>query len=266
MSIRKGYVDTRDGQIHYRYCDAGKGEPIVFFHQTASSSASYERIMHLLEGEHPLFAFDTPGFGQSFSPPKAPTISYYAETLMEAMGNLDVRQCHTFGHHTGGAIAAEMAASFSERVKTLMVDGPVWVTEEERRHKLNTIIDPLILREDGSYLMKAWERVLKLDPNHPLELCHREVVDTLRAGGRYHEAYIAVYTQDSHAVYHKVRCPVLLLCGDNDVLYPAFTKLRSVYPDTRSVVLEGCGTYAVDNCADRIVWEIRKFIRDLNEA
>jgi pimeloyl-ACP methyl ester carboxylesterase len=222
--------------------------------------------MHLLEGEHPLFALDTPGFGQSFFPPRAPTITYYAEMLMEAMGNLDLTECHVFGHHTGGAIAAEMAASFPERVKTLMVDGPVWVSEEERRHKLNTIIDPLVIQGDGSYLMKAWEHVLKLDPDHPLGLCHREVVDTLRAGERYHEAYIAIYTQDSYAVYQKVRCPMLLLCGDNDVLYPVFTKLRSVYPDARSVVLEGCGTYAVDNCADRVVEEMRKFLKDRNAA
>ena len=35
MSIKKGYVDTSDGQIHYRLSEGGAGLPLVFFHQTA---------------------------------------------------------------------------------------------------------------------------------------------------------------------------------------------------------------------------------------
>lgn len=43
MKIRKAYVDINDGQLHYRYADGPDGTPLVFFHQTASSSAMYER-------------------------------------------------------------------------------------------------------------------------------------------------------------------------------------------------------------------------------
>ncbi|GIT36377.1 MAG: hypothetical protein Ct9H300mP6_02450 [Gammaproteobacteria bacterium] len=43
-----------------RYME-GDGIPVVFFHQTPSSSLMYEPIMHELKGMN-MFAIDTPGF------------------------------------------------------------------------------------------------------------------------------------------------------------------------------------------------------------
>jgi len=263
MSVRKAYVDTRDGQVHYRFCDGGKEPPIVFFHQTASSSISFEKIMGLLEGEYRMFATDTPGFGQSFFPPEPPTVTYYATVLLEALANIGVRTFHAFGHHTGAAIAVEMAALAPERVLSLMLEGPVYLSEKERQHWLDTAIDPLVIKMDGSHLMKVWDRVVGLDPDHPPALCHREAIDTLRAGERWHEAYIAVFHQDSYALFSKVRCPMLLLCGDRDVLYPYFQPVCDAFPTARSKVLPGGGVYAPDNCAKEIALEVREFLKDL---
>ena len=144
---KRGYVDTCDGQIHYRYRGGSIETPIVFFHQTASSSQSYGKLMGLLEGKFPMFAMDTPGFGQSFFPPKAPTTTYYASILLEALSNLGIDSFHAFGHHTGAAIAVEMAAMVPGRVKTLMMDGPVWLSQYERQLWLDTAIDPMVIQE-----------------------------------------------------------------------------------------------------------------------
>jgi len=260
VSIKNGYVETQDGQIHYRSCEGEEGIPIVFFHQTASSSQSYERIMTLLEGKYPTYAMDTPGFGQSFFPAETPTIAYYVKILLEAIANLGVTEFHVFGHHTGAAIAAEMAATAPDRVKTLMLEGPVWVSEEQRKVKLKTVVKPLVIKDDGSHLMKVWERVTGLDADHTLELCHREAIDTLRAGERWHEGYVAVYNQDSYAIYEKIRCPMLFLCGTNDRLLPFFKAVCDAYPKATHAVLENCGTYALDNCAELIVNEMLPFL------
>jgi len=262
MTIKKAYVDTRDGQIHYRFCEGGKEPPIVFFHQTASSSVSFEKIMGFLAGEYRMIATDTPGFGQSFFPPEPPTVTYYVSLLLETLDNMGIKEFHAFGHHTGAAIAAEMAAAAPERIKTCMMDGPVWLSEEERMQWLDTAIHPMVIKPDGSHLMKIWDRVVGLDPDHPPALCHREAIDTLRAGGRWHEAYIAVFLQDCYALYPKIKCPMLLLCGDNDVLFPYFKPVCDAFPAAKSAVLKGGGTYAPDNCAAHIVDEIRAFLKE----
>lgn len=51
MTVRKAYLDMSEGQLHYRFID-GPGEiPVVFFHQTASSSAMFEQLMVRLQGK-----------------------------------------------------------------------------------------------------------------------------------------------------------------------------------------------------------------------
>ena len=43
--IRKGYVDTSDGQVHYQTCGPGSGDPIALLHMTASAANSYDALM-----------------------------------------------------------------------------------------------------------------------------------------------------------------------------------------------------------------------------
>jgi len=264
MTIRKGYVDTKDGQVHYRYDVSGSGTPVVFFHQTASSSASFEKIMAQLQGRFPVYATDTPGFGQSFFPPEKPSTAYYTDILFEALHNLGVDKFHAFGHHTGAAIAVEMAATSPDRLASIMLEGPVYFSEPERKHWMDTAVDPMVIQEDGSHLMKIWNRVVGLDADHPKELCHREAIDTLRAGERWHEAYIAVFSQDSYALFKKVGCPMLLMCGENDMLMPYFPRCAEACPNAKTHVLKGGGVYAPDNRAEEIAQTIETFIKGIS--
>lgn len=263
MTVRKNYVDTADGQIHYRLSNSGDGTPVVFFHQTASSSASFEKIMGHLDGQFTMYAMDTPGFGQSFYPPDHATTAYYVSSLLEALSNLGIEKFHAFGHHTGAAIAVEMAAVAPGRIKSIMLDGPAWLSAEERQSWLETAIDPMVIQPDGSHLMKIWERVVGLDPDHPGDLCHREAIDTLRAGERWHEAYVAVFNQDSYKMFSMVQCPMMLMCGDKDVLMPYFQPCVDAFPDATTHVLKNGGTYAPDNCALQIADAIKEFLKEV---
>ena len=259
--IRKGYVDTADGQLHYRCVDGGAEPPIVFFHQTASSSLMFEKVMRLLAGDHRLVALDTPGFGQSFRPPVVPTTGYYVKTLLEALTNLGIDEFHAFGHHTGAALACELAATVPERIKTLAMVGPVQLDAHERATWQRLAVDPMLIKPDGSHLMKIWARVTGLDPDPSPVLCHREAVDTLQAGERWHEAYAAVFDQDFPALLAQVTCPILMLCGKDDVLWPYFEPARKARPDAKAVALPG-GTYVVDDFPKEIVDEIRAFLAE----
>jgi len=262
MAIKKGYVETPDGQIHYRICEGGKGLPLVFLHQTASSSQMYEKLMHVLRGQYCMLALDTPGFGQSDFPPQPPTVSTYVTTLLTALQNLGVHEFHALGHHTGACIACEMAVTAPTRVRSLMMVGPAYLDEAERQRWRRDFIDPLVIQSDGSHLAKIWKRVQGLDPNPSPTLCHREAVDNLRAGERYHEAYQAVFTQDFPALLAQVRCPILMLCGEHDVLTPYFQPACAARPDAKNFLLPG-GTYVVDDYPEEVVAAIRTFLNEL---
>ena len=105
--IKKAYIDTESGQIHYRYLK-GKGTPLLFFHRTPASSIMFENMMLEMKDERPMYAFDTPGFGESFNPEGMPSLINYRDWLSEAIDAIGIDQFHIYAHHTGTHIASEI--------------------------------------------------------------------------------------------------------------------------------------------------------------
>jgi pimeloyl-ACP methyl ester carboxylesterase len=98
-------------------------------------------------------------------------------------------------------------------------------------------------------------------PTVSAELASREAIDTLIAGDRWHEAYDVVFSQDFPAFLAQVSCPMLLVCGDGDVLYPYFGRAREARPDARAVELKA-GAYVLDQQPDQMAELISDFFRD----
>lgn len=250
MLISKGYVPFQDGQIHYRYRPGLQNIPTVFLHQTASSSAMYEAVMQALPDAAPLYALDTPGFGGSSRPQDKPDMDYYVRSLLQAIDALGIKQFNLFGHHTGAAIACQLAAEYPQRVRKLGMLGPVQLTDEERALWRSAAVKPLIMDMQATHLHEVWQRVTHLDTlpvvhSTSVALATREAIDTLIAGDRWHEAYEAVFSQDFPAFFAQVQCPMLLVCGDQDVLYPYFQRACVARPDAQAVELQ-CGAYVLD--------------------
>ncbi|WP_051414706.1 alpha/beta fold hydrolase [Zestomonas thermotolerans] len=263
MSVKKTYVDVADGQIHLRYVPGEGAVPTVFLHQTASSSAMYQAVMERLSDMAPLYALDTPGFGGSYRPPCQPTTAYYVDSLLQAIDALGIRQFNLFGHHTGAALACELAAKHPQRVRKLAMLGPVQLTEAERSQWRATAVKPLTIDEQATHLREVWQRVTHLDQQpiaYPpsVALATREAIDTLIAGDRWHEAYAAVFNQDFPAYLAQVKCPLLLICGDGDVLHPYFKRACEARPDAQVLELKA-GAYVLDQEPEYMANRIREF-------
>lgn len=257
--ISKGYASIAAGQIHYRRLH-GPGLPVVCLHQTASSSAMWVKIMERMAGERPFLALDTPGFGGSFDPPELPpSIGTYAEWLLEALDHLGIGQFHVLSHHTGACIAVEMAARRAERVASVAMIGAVPLTEEERNEFKKHYSTPFAPTSDGGYLKTTWDYLQGLGAHHDLSLHHREVVDTLRAYmGRY-MAYTNVWRQDFTTPFEQIKVPMLLMCAEDDVLWPYFDRAKRLRPDADAAVLKGAN-FEPDLDPDGLVAAYRAFL------
>jgi len=261
MMIRKGYVDVAAGQVHYRH-RPGRGTPIVCLHQTASSSAMFERVMALWPGDEPLFALDTPGFGGSYEPDGQPTMADYGAVLLEATRALGLERMHLFGHHTGSCIAIEMACASPERTVSLAMIGPVTITREEATLFKSVYPKDFRLRADGSHVKKMWDYVAEIGGGSSVELHHREFVDTARAWAGHIRVYSAIWDQDFTALYRRVQAPLMIMCSPNDVLWPIFPRAKELRPDARAVELGG-SNFQTDEVPDQVVDALSAFIRSL---
>ena len=260
-SIRKAYADCSAGQIHYRYLDQGQGTlPIVWLHQTASSSAMYTGVIERLAGSVAMYALDTPGFGGSFDPQGMPDMPQFASWLVEALDDLGITACHLFGHHTGACLVAEIAVRHPERVASAMMVGPVPLSAEEREEFRQHFSTPMSPDADGAYLKQTWDYLETLGAHHELDLQHRELLDTARAYmGRY-QAYSAVWDQDFNALFAQIRCPILLMCAEDDVLWPYFARAQAQRPDATAVTIKGAN-FEPDLDPDGVANAVRNFLR-----
>ena len=134
--------------------------------------------------------------------------------------------------------------------------GPVQLTDEERAAWRDSAINPLTIDLQATHLQQVWQRVTHLDSEpiaHPpnANLATREAIDTLIAGDRWQEAYEAVFAQDFPALLEQVSCPLWLICGDGDVLYPYFQRACQARPDAQFNEVKG-GAYLLDQQTRRM--------------
>ena len=128
--MQRGYVTTGLGQIHYQV--QGDGETILLLHQTGISSEEYAAVGPLLAEGYHVVAPDIPGHGSSDVPPAGFSIEQHAQALVEFVDALGVGQFHMVGHHVGSRLAAEIAASYPQRVTRLVLSGCPYYTPSER--------------------------------------------------------------------------------------------------------------------------------------
>jgi pimeloyl-ACP methyl ester carboxylesterase len=260
MAVRKGYVDVKDGQLHYREAGPESGVPIVFLHQTASSGAMWEQVISRLEKDYKIYALDTPGFGGSYDIDELPAISYYTDVFMEALDNLGVGEFHLVGHHTGACMAVEMGAGWPDRVKTLSLFGPVQLTQAERDEFSKHFSGPFTPKSDGSHLMQNWKYLDELGVAGRVVLHHREVTDMLRAWKGRALTYDAVWKQDFPAFFRKCTCPCLIMAARDDVLYAYLPRAKEAHPDAEMVELKGAN-FEPDLDPDGSATAIRNFLK-----
>ncbi len=258
MIIKKNYVDTDLGQIHYRE-RSGDGSPIVCFHQTASSSAMFDQFMLEYKGNNPILALDSPGFGGSFDPEGQPTMSDYADIMAQALTNLELGASHLFGHHTGASVAVEIAARYPKMTKSLAMIGPVVITREEAEAFKQVYPKDFQIKSDGSHLTKMWEYVAEIGGGSTVELQHREFVDTARAWEGHIKVYSTIWDQDFIALYEQVTCPMLIMCSPDDILWGIFERAKELRSDAEVGVLTG-SNFQPDECPSLVAETLKNFV------
>ena len=110
MPIERAFVQTRSGRIHA--ASAGHGFPVLLLHQTPRSWDEYRDVLPLLASKYRAIAMDTVGFGDSDPLPAGrDSIETWAQCAHDVLRALGHDRAVVVGHHTGAAIAVEMAAS-----------------------------------------------------------------------------------------------------------------------------------------------------------
>ena len=107
-----------------RYIDAGHGAPVVFLHGLGASMYAWRKNLAVVAAAgFRVIAFDNRGFGLSDKPPAPYDNAAYARLAIALMDSLRLTDAVLVGHSMGGAIAAEVAIEYPQRVRGLVLVG-----------------------------------------------------------------------------------------------------------------------------------------------
>lgn len=259
--IHKGYVDTPEGQVHYRQLKNVDATPLVLFHQTASSGMMFESLMTLLADDFHTIALDTPGFGASFSPPNLFTVQYLSDSLHAALTSLGVESCYLFGHHTGSAIAVQMAYDHPGFVKQAVLSCPPLLSVDQVKG-LRASLQAIRIADDGGHLVQVWERIRKRDAALALEIVHREVLLTQSARDAAQGAYQAVFDQPFGEQLAALEIPILVMAGEYDTLRVSLEPAHKLLRNGEMRVVAGEGAYICDTNPQAVAEILKSFFKE----
>ena len=237
--IKKAYADTPSGQMHYYHGGPQEKPPIVFLHQNVSGAKGYERTLEKLIDRCHCIAVDLPGFGGSFDPPEFHSISTLTQYKMDFLDTLGIEKFHAFGNHTGAGMAAEMASLYPERVLSCMMVGALLLTEEQAapyRDEFSGSVGP---SHEAEYLKITWDYIYNLGGNRDLDNMNDELSGALRAWKVRGMIYRCVWDYRFDLFIQDIKCPTLLMCAPDDVLYLGHQNTAAAMPQAKAIDVKG---------------------------
>ncbi len=201
-TIRRRYSDTGYGRIHLRVLEAANRDestrPLVCLHPSPYSGLYFTTVMPLLNERRTVVAPDYPGYGGSDSAGEMPTISDYANALLEALSDAGFdTPCDLLGFHTGCLVGVEMRRLAPERVDHLLLCDVPYFSSDAQAGLREKMGQPLPLTGELECLSGAWDFDVKsrLDAaglNRSVEL----FVEHLRALPNDQLGFLAAFSYD----------------------------------------------------------------------
>ncbi len=239
-AIERSFVSLPSGRVHLAAC--GSGRPILLLHQTPRSWDEFRDVLPLLGGKYRAIAMDTVGFGDSDPLPTGQdSIESWATVAHELLAELGHKRAVVTGHHTGAAIAVEMAAMRPERVEALVLSAAPYVDAARRAvEPTRRIIDDVEVRPDGRHLLDLWAVRQPFYPEGRRDLLERFVIDALKAGPRAVEGHRVVGRYVMERRLPLIRCPTLVIAPTADPhAYPHAAKVAAAIAGSQLVEIEG---------------------------
>lgn len=253
----RAFVRIDQGLLHYLHAGAQSARnPLWMMHASPASSRSLEPLAIALAETHALqvFAIDTPGNGDSVALAMSePTLYDYADAMVSAMDTLNIKCVDLYGFHTGAHIAIELAITHPERIGRVVLDGLLWLNEEERHEYLANYAPILKPDVNGTQFFTALQFIrdqawffphFKRDAAHNLsagamsaELLHSLTLDLLKSVNTYHLPYRAVF---NHRLADRLpllrKNPALLMADSTDPTRNSVVKAAALITGSKILI------------------------------
>ena len=227
------YVDTADGRVHLRRAGT-QGPPVIVLPTGGGSSAQFAPVISGLALDRQVIGIDYLGNGLSDKTSDSGTIHDLASEVVNVMDALGIPQADLWGSHTGACVGLEIAVTRPERVRRLVMEGPVVISQEFQDDLLAHYFPDFAPDTFGLHLQHIWHWRRDMfmfwpwyrnDPSAARRLgvpsaaeIHLYAVGILESGTTYSRAYRAAFGYPTLERLPLLTVPSIITAGPNDML------------------------------------------------
>lgn len=244
-SIKQGYVNTDEGQIHY--WEAGNGPALLLIHQSSSSVEEYAGMVPYLSDNYQVVAFDWAGHGNSDDPAREFGVEDHSKSAIAVMDHLGIKDFHLLGNHGGALIAMNLAWRHPNRVNKLILSGTSGVKSAE---EAKAFTESLNLQKrkhterDGKSISQAWQRFTGYMPNSNAEEVVVAFINNLNSRVRPYDGHYGVLRWDRKPALESIKNrEILLVQAENDEYVSHQETLLDILPNSQRMVVKDAGVF-----------------------
>jgi 3-oxoadipate enol-lactonase len=110
-----------NGDVRITYEVTGAGEPLLFVHGLGYDRLGWGPLPHRLAEDFQVLLFDNRGVGESDVPEGPYSVPQLAGDAIAVLDAAGIERAHVFGASLGGFIAQELALTYPQRVRKLVL-------------------------------------------------------------------------------------------------------------------------------------------------
>lgn len=257
--------------IRTRYSDAGgDGEPLVFISGTGNSGHIWEAYqVPFFADRYRCITYDLRGTGETDAPEDPYSVAQFGDDCAGLLEHLGVPAANFVGMSLGSAIIQELAITRPQLVRRAGLLA-TWSSTPRETHIRRWFEARLGLLREGP--MSAFRRFAfvmwapSMIDFHPEQIAELERIFAEAAAPQPLHAYInhfeADLRHDTMDQLHQIRCPALVLYGDEDLItLPWYNRaVAERIPNCQTVEIKGGGHYAFLEHPDEVNKAVAAFL------
>jgi proline iminopeptidase len=289
LKAGEGYIKVTGGKVWYKIVGKGDKTPILMLHGGPGATSYYLRPLAALGADRPVIFFDQLGCGRSTL--KMDTtqmnIKFYVSEVEQVKKALGLKNFYLYGQSWGTILGVEYYFAHPEGIKAIILASPalsgkLWIRDAQ-----------LLLKQLPDSLQKVIRKYEKLKKFHAPEYQKAMMV--------YYQKHIArklpwsadidstftylgepVYTYmngpseftftgtmqhyDATSRLHKIKVPVLFICGEYDEARPETTKYYArLVPHSKFVVIKNAAHMTMQDNPQQDIKTIRTFLSEIDK-
>jgi pimeloyl-ACP methyl ester carboxylesterase len=219
MSPRERQVPLRDGAVSLRVLYGGHGAPLVYFH-SIHEPTPWSPFLERLASRFTVYAPVHPGAPGSNGVETLDDVHDLTLVYDELFDALGVDGAHLVGHFFGGMAAAELAAVFPRRIRTLTLVSPLglWLDTAPSADLLVLPVEELLAvlwKDPQAPPAQAWAASPDVDPDDVPALA-----ESLQRRSAMAKFVWPIPDKGIRKRLHRIAAPTVLLWGDADRANP----------------------------------------------